>query len=98
MQSQSKQDLRHVGKPTPGPWHVKFTQAYQTHISGPYHLEDEEGTVRAEGICCEEHAHLIAAAPDGYVLARLILETNDVPEGLIRSTARAFVAKAEGKV
>jgi len=45
----------------------------------------------------EANAHLIAAAPDGYALAKLILETNDVPEGSVRQVARAFLAKAEGK-
>lgn len=46
------------------PLRVMDKYAEQTHIEGPVYLEDEEGTVRAEGICCREHARLFAAAPD----------------------------------
>lgn len=31
------------------------------NISGPCFITDEEGTVRAEGICCMEHANVMAA-------------------------------------
>lgn len=31
-------------------------------IEGPFYLEDSEGTVRAEGICCKLHADVMADA------------------------------------
>jgi len=79
---------------TPGPWH--YTDAgyaalsiYGSDNKGLWHnTRTKEET--------EANARLIAAAPDGYELALLILRTNDVPEGPVRQAARAFLYKVEG--
>lgn len=44
-------------------------------ITGPYYIVDEEDTVRAEGVCCREHALEMAAGHDAIVACQLALRS-----------------------
>lgn len=47
-----------------GVWTAReITADSSPNIEGPCYVTDEEDTVRAEGICCLDHARVIAAVP-----------------------------------
>jgi hypothetical protein len=49
----------------------------ENHIAGPCYIVDEEGTVVAEGICCLEHAKVMAAGQELREALEAILEWAD---------------------
>ena len=85
-------------KHTKGPWHrnIRADGKYPVVFSG---RNQHVATVsqQKDGAETEANIDLIAAAPDGYELAKMILETNDTIEGPVRQAARRLLAKAEGK-
>jgi hypothetical protein len=85
---------------TPGPWRAERGNAGAEHPL----------FVTAEGKdgfrpWCDDDARLIAAAPDGYALAKLVVEffgTDPIEDLLdadirLRGAAVALIAKAEGR-
>ena len=85
--------------PTLGPWSYARSKGGKWYVYGadgkPIICPNVSGTNRSKREM-EANSRLIAAAPDGYHLAKLILETNDVPEGPIRKAARTLLFKVEG--
>lgn len=90
-------------KTTPGPWEI--TTANSRRYMGIKAGLVSVASVSVTNIDADANARLIAAAPDGYALAKLIVEyfgDDDIDELLnvdirLRDAARALIAKVEGR-
>lgn len=95
-------------KHTPGPWKLGHNDGTFVEIDAPTHgalattvwcMEDDKGFGSPE---CEANARLIAAAPEGYELAKEFLEFARggnhffYPPGSMQKLEQ-FVAKVEGR-
>jgi len=88
-------------KATPGPWHYSETATHATVIdeNNDAVFHDDK---RIPGVVRD--AHLIAAAPDGYALAKLVMEVCGNPKGIserdqeeLYEAALQYAKKARGE-
>lgn len=77
------------GRHTPGPWSVSRDGVPEWHKQ--YTVYSEQGERVATAFLDEANARLIATAPELLAFVQMLLASNDVPEGPIRSQARGLL-------